>query len=309
MPERFEVFYLREYPKVVELLHGLLGSRLVAEELAQETFLVAYRDWDRISRLDNPRAWVRKVAINQRGSFLRAYLRQQTREGHAVVQYEDDRIKLADDHAEVWQAIRTLPPLQAQAIALHYYEDYSVAQVAAALGRAPGTIKAQLHHGCRKLARLLATDAMSMRPAGCGRSSGTPAGRWPIAAPRFSPTSHGRPRSSSRHPWFHRRHRAPGLSDWPWSSTCCWSRASVSCSALPPATCWTPTAPLPPRRPAPLPAPGRVRPMPSPSGNTTRPDKRPASSHPMVHRCQACPVRRRCDHADFVRHAASARVC
>jgi len=96
-PEPFEVFYLREYPKVVGLLHGLLGSRLVAEELAQETFLVAYRDWDRISRLDNPRAWVRKVAINQRGSFLRAYLRQQTREGHAVVQYEDDRIKLADE--------------------------------------------------------------------------------------------------------------------------------------------------------------------------------------------------------------------
>jgi RNA polymerase sigma-70 factor, ECF subfamily len=138
-PEPFEVFYLREYPKVVGLLHGLLGSRLVAEELAQETFLVAYRDWDRISRLDNPRAWVRKVAINQRGSFLRTYLRQQTRERHAVVRYEDDRIKLADDHEEVWQAIRTLPPLQAQVIALPYFEDYSVAQVAAALGRAPCT--------------------------------------------------------------------------------------------------------------------------------------------------------------------------
>ena len=93
MPERFEVFHLREYPKVVGLLHGLLGSRLVAEELAQETFLVAYRDWDRISRLDNPRAWVRKVAINQRGSFLRAYLRQQTRERHAVMQYQDDKVE------------------------------------------------------------------------------------------------------------------------------------------------------------------------------------------------------------------------
>ena len=40
---------------MVGLLHGLLGSRLVAEELAQETFLVAYREWDRISGLDNPR--------------------------------------------------------------------------------------------------------------------------------------------------------------------------------------------------------------------------------------------------------------
>lgn len=43
-------------------------------------------------------------------------------------------------------------------IALHYYEDYSVAQVAAALGKAPGTIKAQLHHGRRKLARLLGAE-------------------------------------------------------------------------------------------------------------------------------------------------------
>jgi len=159
------MFYLREYPKVVGLLHGLLDSRLVAEELAQETFLVAYRHWDRIRALDNPRAWARKVAINQRGSSLRAYLRQQTRERDAVARYEEDSIKLADDHAEVWQAVRTLPPLQAQVIALYYFEDYSVAQVAAALGRAPGTIKAQLHHGRRKLARLLGaeTDRRSSR--------------------------------------------------------------------------------------------------------------------------------------------------
>ena len=50
----------------------------------------------------------------------------------------DDTIKLADDHAEGWQSIRTLPPSQAQVIALHCYEDYSIGQIAAALGRAPG---------------------------------------------------------------------------------------------------------------------------------------------------------------------------
>jgi DNA-directed RNA polymerase specialized sigma24 family protein len=54
--EPFDEFYLREYPKVVGLLQGLLRSRLVAEELAQETFLVAYRDWARVGGLDNPRA-------------------------------------------------------------------------------------------------------------------------------------------------------------------------------------------------------------------------------------------------------------
>ena len=36
-----EATYLREYPRVVGLLQGLLGSRIVAEELAQESFLAA----------------------------------------------------------------------------------------------------------------------------------------------------------------------------------------------------------------------------------------------------------------------------
>ena len=164
-PEPFDDFYLREYPAVVGLLQGLLRSRLVAEELAQETFLVAYRDWARVSGLDNPRAWVRKVALNQRGSFLRAYLRQQARERRSVVREEDDTIKLADDHAEVWQAVRALPPSQAQVIALHYYEDYSINQIADTLGRAPGTINAQLHQGRRRLARLLGTGSDRGRPA------------------------------------------------------------------------------------------------------------------------------------------------
>src|SRR4029450_6416558 len=150
-PEPFDDFYLREYPAVVGLLQGLLRSRLVAEELAQETFLVAYRDWGRVSGLDNPRAWGRRVAVNQRGSVLRAYLRQQARERRSALPEEHDTIKLADEHAEVWQAVRALPPSQAQVIALHYYEDYSISQIADALGRAPGTIKAQLHQGRRRL--------------------------------------------------------------------------------------------------------------------------------------------------------------
>jgi RNA polymerase sigma-70 factor (ECF subfamily) len=163
-PEPFDDFYLREYPAVVGLLQGLLRSRLIAEELAQETFLVAYRDWVRVSGLDNPRAWIRRVALNQRGSFLRAYLRQQARERRSIVREEDDTIKLADEHAEVWQAVRALPPSQAQVIALHYYEDYSISQIADALGRAPGTMKAQLHQGRRRLARVLATGPDRGRP-------------------------------------------------------------------------------------------------------------------------------------------------
>ena len=155
--EPFDEFYLREYPKVVGLLQGLLRSRMVAEELAQETFLVAYRDWARVGGLDNPGPGSARSPSTSGARSCGPTFASRRRERDSVVQYADDTIKLADDHAEVWEAIRTLPPSQAQVIALHYYEDYSIAQIAAALGRAPGTIKAQLHQGRRKLARMLGT--------------------------------------------------------------------------------------------------------------------------------------------------------
>ena len=47
LPGRFEHFYLEEYPKVVALAYALSGSRMGAEDLTQEAFLRAYRDWDR----------------------------------------------------------------------------------------------------------------------------------------------------------------------------------------------------------------------------------------------------------------------
>ena len=57
--EGFEAFYVREYHAVVRLAYALSGSRLAAEDIAQEAFLRAFRDWEKIR---SPSAWVRKVA-------------------------------------------------------------------------------------------------------------------------------------------------------------------------------------------------------------------------------------------------------
>ena len=63
-PEPFEDFYGREYLAVVGLAYALSGSRWGAEDLAQEAFLAAHRDWDRIGAYDQPGAWVRRVVAN-----------------------------------------------------------------------------------------------------------------------------------------------------------------------------------------------------------------------------------------------------
>jgi DNA-directed RNA polymerase specialized sigma24 family protein len=69
--EGFEAFYVREYHAVVRLAYALSGSRLVAEDIAQEAFLRAYRDWQRIRQ---PSAWVRKVAVRRAGRTVQRRL-------------------------------------------------------------------------------------------------------------------------------------------------------------------------------------------------------------------------------------------
>ena len=43
LPEDFDAFYQREFRSVVALAYALSGSRIAAEDLAQEVFLRVYR--------------------------------------------------------------------------------------------------------------------------------------------------------------------------------------------------------------------------------------------------------------------------
>ena len=47
--ESFEAFYGRELHSVIGLVYVLSGSRSVADDLAQDAFLIAFRHWDRVA--------------------------------------------------------------------------------------------------------------------------------------------------------------------------------------------------------------------------------------------------------------------
>jgi RNA polymerase sigma-70 factor (ECF subfamily) len=153
--ETFEEFYAREFPAVVGLAFALSGSRTASEDLAQEAFLAAHRDWERVARYERPDLWVRRVVSNMSMSMFR----RRYAEARALARFErraeTTLPELTADDAEFWAAVRSLPRRQAQVVALRYMDDRSVAEIAEILGTATGTVKKQLHDGRQNVARRL----------------------------------------------------------------------------------------------------------------------------------------------------------
>jgi RNA polymerase sigma-70 factor (ECF subfamily) len=155
--ERFEDFYVREYPAVVGLAYALSGSRSGAEDLAQEAFLTAYRSWDRISTYDEPGAWVRRVVSNQSVSAFRRRTAEAKALARAALGQPNELPDLGSSDPDFWEGVRSLPRRQCQVVALFYLEDLPIAEVADILDMSPGTVKRHLHDGRLALARRLAT--------------------------------------------------------------------------------------------------------------------------------------------------------
>ena len=153
--EGFESFYVAERRSVVGLAYVLSGSHSGAEDLAQEAFVAAYRNWDRLSGYEDPGAWVRRVVANAAVSWLR----RRAAEARALLRLgqPDFTIPPIDPTAEfVWHEVRRLPTRQAQAIALNYMDGQGIPEIARILGCSESTVHTHLRRGKETLARRLA---------------------------------------------------------------------------------------------------------------------------------------------------------
>jgi RNA polymerase sigma factor (sigma-70 family) len=148
--EPYEEFYRREFPRIRGLARVLTGP-VAADDVAQEAMLVAYRRWREVSAMSDPAMWVRRVcanlatsALRRRGVEARAMMRLGSRaKAPAVV------LDPVDEH--IWSAVRNLPRRQAQVVALFYFYDLTVADVAMTLELSEGSVKTHLSRGRQAL--------------------------------------------------------------------------------------------------------------------------------------------------------------
>ena len=147
----FDAFYRNSYAQLFRVLVSFTTDRQDAEDVLQEAYSEAASDWVRVSALDNPAAWVRRVAINRALDLQKRSRRRRRAYGRlpsAVVHLDQTSV-------EVHQALRALRPEDRQVIVLHHLLGLTVAEIAGEVGRPPGTVKSQHVRGRRELASTL----------------------------------------------------------------------------------------------------------------------------------------------------------
>jgi RNA polymerase sigma-70 factor (ECF subfamily) len=156
----FADFFRAEFAAVTRTAYLVLHDRDAAEDVSQDAFTQLHLHWAKISRYDRPDAWVRRVAIRL---AIRAARRQHilgTLLGRLEPPRPDERADL-----DLAAALLRLPAQQRAAVALHYYEDRPLAEVAQILNCSHATAKVHVFRARRRLAQLLGESDAENRDA------------------------------------------------------------------------------------------------------------------------------------------------
>jgi RNA polymerase sigma factor (sigma-70 family) len=154
----------------------LLGDRSEAEDIAQETFLRAWLNFDLLSDPRKFGPWVRRIVFGVSIDWLRAF--------------RPDLYRLADHETEltlfatsassesalqamesielrqkVWQAISTLPPRYRVPLTMFHMDGLSHRKVAEAIGVTEGTARSLVTRARQRLEPLLVNYAAEVLPA------------------------------------------------------------------------------------------------------------------------------------------------
>src|SRR5436190_4734590 len=145
LDDAFERFYRKHVAEVYQYALAVLGNSADAEDVTQQTFLNAYRAFQRGGQPTKPHNWLIKIAHN----VCRMRWRQSGRRPHEVP-LENAPEPAAPEHDgnlsldEVLTALARLPFNQRAAVVMREVEDRSYAEIAEVLGVTVPAVEALL---------------------------------------------------------------------------------------------------------------------------------------------------------------------
>jgi len=134
------------------------GDRTLAEDVTQEAWLRAVREWRRKGPPDQPIAWLTTVARN----LLVSYYRRKRPDpldsvaaGEALAALDDGGDERRARTAVVCHALARLPAAEAQLLEAFHFDEQRMSQIAGGLGLSERAVEGRLRRARQKLRREL----------------------------------------------------------------------------------------------------------------------------------------------------------
>src|ERR687887_355579 len=209
LDQAFTELYRAHLRDVYSYSYYRVGNHHDAEDLTEQTFLQAYRHFERAQRESQGRPlrpWLIRIAHNLAANYYRDRSRKpQTQlEDAAIVSEPHPTAELVEQREEVEEVlagVANLPDDRREALIMRFALDMDNREIARALGRTEGATKVLIHRAIRQLEEGLQEQAgqiLAKRNASCDQHSCrlSRRSRWPTASSSGSrSTSTPRPRS------------------------------------------------------------------------------------------------------------------
>jgi RNA polymerase sigma factor (sigma-70 family) len=135
----FDDFFQRESERLFRALYFVTASREDAEELMQDAFLKLWERWDRIERIDDPTAYLFRVALNGFRSRLR---RARVAARHLLtVETSHDPFDEVEAREDLRRLMAELTPRQRAALLLMDVYGYGSDHAARIMGIRASTVR------------------------------------------------------------------------------------------------------------------------------------------------------------------------
>ena len=142
---------------VMALTYRMTSDRDAASDLAQETFVTAWKELGQYRGQGPVRSWVWKIAANRSLNYIESKsVRTRIETANAA---PEDSTEHTPERQLVQEELRrgmlefmaTLPPQQRLAFDLRFYQQLSFEEIAQVMGRALGTVKTLYRESVAKL--------------------------------------------------------------------------------------------------------------------------------------------------------------
>ena len=153
-PRRFAQLYERYFDRVYAFALTRTGERTSAEDVTAETFRQAFENLSRFEWRGVPfSAWLFRIAANAATDHLKRVAKEAALPG------------IVDDHDESWEArlievetraglfelVQRLPKDQQEVLVMRFGQEKSIKEIAEAIGRSAGAVKALQHRAMTSL--------------------------------------------------------------------------------------------------------------------------------------------------------------